>query len=119
MPVVGLSLLQNYFKISWLVWAVREPGGLAWGVTYECDALTPSSHQRSQSYHPSYLQLHVPAPFLVFTGIYERSWAKEINCLRKTTAKRHSLPVQPLGSKKGNLSTLKYRKLIKIGFFSV
>lgn len=79
MAVLGLSLLQTYFKISWLVWVVREPGGLAQGATYECDALAPGSCQTSQSYHPSYLHLHIPAPFLLFIGTYERSWAKELN----------------------------------------
>lgn len=120
MAVLRLSLLQNCFKISRLVWAVREAGGLAQGATYECDALTPSSHQTIQSCRPSHLQLHVPAPFLVFVGIYERSWAKELNWLRKTTAKRLILyRFRPLDPKEETLSTLQGIKPIKMGIFSV
>lgn len=79
---------------------MSELGGLAQGAPYECDALIPSSHQMSQSYHLSYLQLHILVPFLVFIVPYGRIWAKELNWLGKNTAGRLNLyQFSPLGPK--------------------
>lgn len=87
MAVLRLSLLQNNFKPSWWVCAVRQHVGLAQGATCECDILIPSSSQRSQSCHP-HPHLPILGPVLLCIGMREKSQAKGLNWLRNTIGKR-------------------------------